>query len=65
VFVNGALAGDWLTPGSNLGHAWREGDVAIPSSMTAGASSLALEIHFVSSDLDWTEFEYQAYSELP
>jgi hypothetical protein len=65
VFVNGALAGDWLTSGSNLNHAWREDDFAIPSSMTAGASSLAIEIRFVSSELDWTEFEYQAYSQLP
>jgi len=33
--------------------------------VTAGASSLAIEIRFVSSDLDWTEFEYDAYSLIP
>lgn len=65
VFANGALVGDWLTPGANVNHAWREEDFAIPARMTAGASSLAIEIRFVSSDLDWTEFEYDAYSLIP
>jgi hypothetical protein len=65
VFVNGVLAGDWLTAGANLNHAWREDDFPIPAAMTEGASSLAIEIRFVSSDLDWTEFEYETYSLLP
>ncbi len=65
VFADGTLVGDWLSPGSNLNHAWREEDFAIPSSMTVGKSSVLIEIRFVSSDVDWTEFEYEAYSQFP
>jgi Protein of unknown function (DUF2961) len=65
VFVGGALVGDWLTSGANLDHAWREDDFAIPGSVTAGKSSLAIEVRFVSSDVDWTEFQYELYSQLP
>ena len=65
VFANGVLVGDWLTAGSNLAHAWREDDFAIPGSMTAGETAIAIEIRFVSSDVDWTEFEYEAFSEVP
>jgi hypothetical protein len=65
VYVNGALAGEWLTAGSNFNHSWREDDFSIPASMTAGASSLAIEVRFVSSDIDWNEFGYEAYSLLP
>jgi hypothetical protein len=65
VFADGTLVGDWLSPGSNLNHAWREEDFAIPNSLTAGKASLLIEIRFVSSDVDWTEFEYEAYSQFP
>jgi hypothetical protein len=65
VFVNGALVGTWYCPGSNLSHAWREEDFALPASMTANKSALLIEIRFVSSDVDWTEFEYDSYSLLP
>ena len=65
VFVNRTSVGDWLTPGSNLNHEWREEDFALPASLTAGKSSLLIEIRFVSSDAGWTEFQYGAYSELP
>jgi hypothetical protein len=65
VYADGILVGDWLTPGSNADHSWREEDFMIPSSITAGKASLSIEIHFVSSDKDWNEFQYETYSEFP
>ncbi len=65
VFANGTLVGDWLTPGSNSDHAWREEDFVIPGSITAGKSSVSIEISFVSSDSDWNEFQYETYSQFP
>jgi hypothetical protein len=65
VYVGGVLAGEWLTAGSNFDHAWREDDFTIPAPMTEGASSLAIEIRFVSSDIDWNEFGYETYSLMP
>ncbi|HTB78309.1 MAG TPA: DUF2961 domain-containing protein [Polyangiaceae bacterium] len=65
VIVDGTAVGDWLTPGGNAWHLWREEDFAIPASATSGKSSLSIEIRFVSSNTDWNEFEYQALSQLP
>ncbi len=65
VIVDGTAVGDWLTPGGNAWHVWREEDFPIPASATAGKSSLSIEIRFVSSNTDWTEFEYEALSQLP
>jgi hypothetical protein len=57
--------GDWLTPGGNAWHAWREDDFFIPASAAAGKSSLSIEVRFVSSADDWNEFQYEALSQLP
>jgi D-arabinan exo alpha-(1,3)/(1,5)-arabinofuranosidase (non-reducing end) len=65
VFVDGALVGDWFTAGSNAWHPWRECDFVLPASATAGKSMLSIEMRFVSSDVDWNEFEYEAFSLLP
>jgi hypothetical protein len=65
VLVDGVAVGDWLTPGGNAWHPWREEDFAIPASFTLGKSSLSIEIRFVSSDVDWNEFRYEALSQLP
>ncbi len=65
VVVDGVAVGDWLTPGGNAWHAWREDDFFIPASVAAGKSSLSIEIRFVSSDSDWNEFQYQTLSQLP
>ncbi len=65
VFVDDTLVGDWLTPGSNAWHPWRECDYVLPASVTAGKSLLSLEIRFVSSDTDWNEFQYETFSQLP
>jgi hypothetical protein len=65
VLVDGVLVRDWLDAGGNLFHAWREEDFAIPASLSAGKSSIGVDIQFVSSDSDWNEFGYEAYSRLP
>jgi hypothetical protein len=65
VFADGVLVGDWFTAGSNPGHAWREDDIAIPASATAGKSSLSIEVRFVSSSNDWNEYQYEVFSRLP
>jgi hypothetical protein len=65
VLVDGVAVGDWLTPGGNVWHPWREEDFAIPASLSSGKSSLSIEIRFVSSDVDWNEFRYEALSQLP
>jgi len=65
VLVDGVAVGDWLTPGGNAWHPWREEDFAIPASFTSGKSSLSIEIRFVSSNVDWNEFRYEALSQVP
>ncbi len=65
VLVDGATVGDWLTPGSNAWHPWREDDFPLPASVTAGKASLSIEVRFVSSDDDWNEFQYVALSQMP
>lgn len=65
VVVDGVLVRDWLDAGGNPFHAWREEDFAIPASLSAGKSSLGIDIEFVSSDYDWNEFGYEVYSQLP
>jgi hypothetical protein len=65
VLVDGVAVGDWLTPGGNAWHPWREEDFPISASFTSGKSSLSIEIRFVSSDVDWNEFRYEALSQLP
>jgi hypothetical protein len=65
VLVDGSAAGEWLTAGSNPMHAWREDDFAVPATLTAGKSELAVEIQLESSDGDWTEFQYAALSVIP
>jgi hypothetical protein len=62
VIVDDTYVGDWYSPGANPTHAWREDEFAIPKSASVGKSALHLRIQFVSSDLDYNEFEYRAYS---
>jgi len=62
VFVGGTLIGRWYTAGSNATHRWREDDFWLPKSATSGKSSIDVTVQFVSSDVDWNEFSYEAYS---
>jgi hypothetical protein len=62
VYVNGTKVGTWYNPETNTSFSIAQSDFAIPASVTSGKSSITVKIQFVSSDNDWNEFEYDAYS---
>ena len=62
VYANGALVGPWYRAGGNNYHRWRDDDFMIPASYTSGKSSLPIKVQFVSSALDWNEFNYSLYT---
>jgi hypothetical protein len=62
VYVNGALVGTWFDAGGDGSYRWRDDSFSIPSSFTAGKSSITVKVAFVSSSLDWNEFYYWIYS---
>ena len=62
IFVDGALAGEWFDAGGDGSYRWRDDSFSIPSSFTAGKSSITVKVAFVSSSLDWNEFYYWIYS---
>jgi hypothetical protein len=62
VFVDGALVGQWFDAGGDGSYRWRDDSFSIPSSFTAGKSSITVKVVFVSSSLDWNEFYYWIYS---
>jgi Protein of unknown function (DUF2961) len=62
VFVDGALVGQWFNSGGDGSYRWRDDSFSIPSSFTAGKSSITVKVAFVSSSLDWNEFYYWIYS---
>ena len=60
--MNGQQVGIWFTSGSDPVNRWRDSTFFIPKSFTANKSSITITITFVSSDVDWNEFMYWAYS---
>jgi D-arabinan exo alpha-(1,3)/(1,5)-arabinofuranosidase (non-reducing end) len=70
VTVDGTLINDWFDQGSmypfiNGGFAaFKNSSIDIPPALTAGKASITVKITFVSSDIDWNEFAYWAYSEV-
>ncbi|MBI5300547.1 MAG: DUF2961 domain-containing protein [Chloroflexi bacterium] len=62
VFVDGVRVGTWHRAGSNGIRRWRDDDFMIPASLTQGKSKILVRIVFNSSDGDWNEFNYSAYS---
>jgi hypothetical protein len=62
IFVDGALVGEWFDAGGDGSYRWRDDSFSIPSSFTAGKSSITVKVAFVSSSLDWNEFYYWMYS---
>ncbi|MBM3128617.1 MAG: DUF2961 domain-containing protein [Chloroflexi bacterium] len=61
VYADGARVGSWYRAGSNSAR-WRDDDFLIPVSFTQGKSKITIRVVFVSSDGDWNEFTYWAYS---
>lgn len=64
VYVDGAYVGDWFDGGSDSTFRWRDSKFTIPSSFTAGKSTITVKIQFVSAAVDWNEFTYWAYSQV-
>ncbi len=62
VFVDGAPAGTWYIAGSNPNHRWRDDDFLIPAAYTRGKNAITLQLVDASLNIDWTEFQYTAYS---
>ncbi|MDQ3932277.1 MAG: hypothetical protein M3252_05505, partial [Actinomycetota bacterium] len=76
VFVDGVFAGTWYNPGSFAGpgadgqpHRWRDDEMPLPPTLTAGKSSIRIDIRVVpatgASNGTWTEFAYRLYSLVP
>lgn len=63
VFVDGKLAREWFTPGSNLQDRWLDSEFFIPETLSNGKSKLHIIVEFVSSERDWNEFRYWIYSD--
>jgi hypothetical protein len=64
VYVDGSLVGEWYNAGSDGSFHWRDSSFAIPSTYTAGKSSITIKVVFVSSTNDWNEFYYWVYSKV-
>jgi hypothetical protein len=71
VFIDGAFAGTWYASGSFTGtdtsaipRRWRDDELPLPASLTAGKSSVRVQIQFVRTPADqaWSEFAYEMYS---
>ncbi|WP_394828584.1 DUF2961 domain-containing protein [Pendulispora albinea] len=62
VSIDGQIVTDWYTPGANPSHPWLEDEIYLPPSATVNRSSLRVRIDFLSSAVDYNEFEYRAYS---
>jgi hypothetical protein len=61
VYVDGARAGAWYCAGRNSAR-WRDDDFMIPAALTKGKNQITIRVVFVSSESDWNEFTYTAYS---
>ncbi len=59
VFVDGQAAGTWSTPGSRIAT-WLDSAFWIPSALTAGKSTITVQIRYPTST--WAEYHYEAYS---
>lgn len=68
LYVDSQYVGPMYTAGGNTVHRWKEADFMIPTSFTAGKSSIAIDVVFVSA-MDpgdvWNEYRYAAFSKMP
>ena len=62
VTVDGTAVGQWFDAGSDGTYHWRDSSFNIPATYTTNKSSINVTVTFVSSDNDWNEFTYWAYS---
>jgi hypothetical protein len=64
VYVDNVLVGTWFNGGINATHRAGYDTFEIPASFTQGKSSIVVRVQYVSSNQDWNEFVYYAYSHL-
>jgi hypothetical protein len=64
IYVDSTLVGQWFDSGGDGTYRWRDDSFSIPSSFTAGKSSITVKVQFVSSAQDWNEFYYWIYSDI-
>ncbi len=62
VSVNGVYVTDWNSPGGNGTHRWREEDLVLPATVTAGHSTLQISVDSTHSPSPWTESAYGVFS---
>jgi hypothetical protein len=58
VYVDGVFAGSWSDAGSDTTFRWRDSSFAIPAQLTAGKSSLDVEVRDQAGGSPWTQYYY-------
>jgi regulation of enolase protein 1 (concanavalin A-like superfamily) len=58
VYVDGSLVGEWFNSGKDVTYRWNDSSFYISKSFTSGKSVIAIKVEFVSSESDWTEYDY-------
>ncbi|MBA8822898.1 hypothetical protein FHX42_000227 [Saccharopolyspora lacisalsi] len=62
VRVDGKTVGTWLQPLGNRSHRWLQDGFDIPPAMTAGKSSIRVELVPVGNGPDWSASRYTVFS---
>jgi hypothetical protein len=62
VTIDNTPVGTWYKAGSNTAHRWREDEFMIPSSATAGKTSITLHLVCTPGAPALSEFKYWAYT---
>ena len=62
IYVDNVYVGLWNDLGSNIKDRWRNSSFYVPMSYTNNKNTVTVKVVFVSSDIDWNEFYYWAYS---
>jgi D-arabinan exo alpha-(1,3)/(1,5)-arabinofuranosidase (non-reducing end) len=65
VFIDGRYVGEWFEPLGNTYSRWLEDDFDVPSSATAGRSSVVIRIEPVAGAPAWSAARYSVFSQLP
>ncbi|MBN1900443.1 hypothetical protein JW926_03855, partial [Candidatus Sumerlaeota bacterium] len=66
VYVNGANAGEWFTPGKPQEKEVfiAESEFVLPESLTKGKDAITIRIRYGGGSVDWNEFSYQILSKV-
>ncbi len=61
VYIDGQLAGEWLTSRSNAPDRWLDSEFIVPTAFTQGKTEMRVRINFIAGEPDWNEFYYWVY----